>query len=168
MNANSNDDDLLLAVRYVTGECDASEAGAFEERLADDEAAQYALVEATRIVALLKSTPCCPQFAQPETKKHRWGVGTGQWGVVLAACVVVAVGVLWTIESGTSTPSPALAQAWSSMEHEPVAAIAAEEELVDESQELAAEVPDWLLTAVLVEQGEADDQAADLDEESHL
>lgn len=178
---NSNDEDLLLAVRYVTGECDAVEEAAFEDRLESDPAAQAALVDATRIVAMLKATPVCPEFAQPlaqSTKpqqKRPW-VGSGQWGAVLASCVVVTLGVLWTMESGAPPTeglvvlqeSPALAQAWSAIDPEPVAAADADDDLADESEELGADVPDWLLTAVMVEQGEIEENAQDLDEETQL
>ena len=178
---NSNDEDLLLAVRYVTGECDAVEEAAFEDRLESDPAAQAALVDATRIVAMLKATPVCPEFAQPlpqaskPQQKRPW-VGSGQWGAVLASCVVVTLGVLWTMESGAPPTeglvvlqeSPALAQAWSAIDPEPVAAADADDDLADESEELGADVPDWLLTAVMVEQGEIEENAQDLDEETQL
>lgn len=64
--------------------------------------------------------------------------------------------------------SPALAQAWSAIDPEPVAVSDAEDDLADEAEDLGADVPDWLLTAVMVEQGEIDENAQDLDEETQL
>lgn len=175
MNSDPSDNDLLLAVRYVTDECDAVEAAAFEDRLAGDTAAQNALVEATQIVAMLKATPSCPQFAQP-MKKRQWGVGSGQWGAILASCVVVAVGILWTLEPGPEQSggiamleeSPVLAQAWTALADEPAEAADNDDDMTEESNDVAADVPDWLLTAVMVEQGEVDENAQNLDEETQL
>lgn len=175
MNSDPSDDDLLLAVRYVTDECDPVEAAAFEDRLAGDTAAQNALVEATQIVALLKATPSCPEFAPPR-KQRQWGVGSGQWGAILASCVVVAVGILWTLEPGNQRAggvamlgeSPALAQAWTALDDVPTEVADADDDLADETDDVAADVPDWLLTAVMVEQGEVDENAQNLDEETQL
>ena len=55
---------MLLAVRFVLNECQQTELAMFEARLADDPAAQTALVEAVQIVALLQATPCCDAIAR--------------------------------------------------------------------------------------------------------
>ena len=53
---SSNDSDWL-AVRFVLGELDATDAAAFEQQLATDQAARDAVVRATQLVQTLAAMP---------------------------------------------------------------------------------------------------------------
>ncbi len=167
--ANSTtDDDLLLAVRYVLNECNPAELAAFEARLGDDPAAQSALVEAVQIVALLQSTPTCAELAprhfRPVPAQRSWQVAS-----LVAATLLVAVVVVWQSMSSSqidhtvvmTSESPVLAQAWTALDPQVSTSDDADEvALVDDSaSEVASEVPDWLLAAVMAEaeQGQPDD-----------
>lgn len=162
MNIETNDEDLLLAVRYLTDECDLIESHAFEARLADDESAQAALVEATRIVALLKSTPSCPQFVTPDKPQMR-RVGTGRWSAILASWFVVGVGLLWIMEPAqrsadvaTLNTPPTLAQAWTELDSHEIENSDLDDEISEASDGAAEEVPDWMLAAVMVQESDTD------------
>ncbi len=181
--ANSTtDDDLLLAVRYVLNECDSAELAIFEARLGDDPAAQSALVEAVQIVALLQATPTCaelaPRHIRPVPAKRSWQVAS-----LVAATLLVAVIAVWqSVPSlqfdhtvAINDESPVLAQAWTALDPQVSTSDdvdeVAEVALVNESaDEVASDVPDWLLAAVMVEaeQGQPDDHEMDLEEETQL
>lgn len=186
MTANSIDDDnLLLAVRYVLNECDRNELAAFESRLADDSAAQQALVEAVQIVALLQATPICEpasrlQAARAVPLRRSWQVAS-----LLVAGLLVAVVMFWpafpapsghrTAEVPTvplHTESPALAQAWTALDPHLITPDETDEahSADDDNTEPAYDVPDWLLTAVLVEeeQGGSDENDMGIEEETQL
>ena len=189
--ANSTtDNDLLLAVRYVLNECDRNELATFEARLADDPAAQAALVEAVQIVALLQATPCCEAFAlesslqaasasrKPAAPSRR----SWQIALLVAASLLVAVVLNWpalpspqdhhaiTIATITNAnESPALAQAWTALDPDHIT-FDEVDPIDDALLEVASDVPDWLLTAVLVEaeQGASNDNDNGLEEEIQL
>lgn len=167
-----NDHDLLLAVRYLTDECDSLESAAFEDRLADDESAQAALVEATRIVALLKATPDCPEATISPV--HQRTLAGGRWGAILAASVVVGAGLLWVMESSressevaTLNPSTSVAQAWTALASSDSDQVDPDDELSESGEIDVADVPDWLLTAVMVQEGDADHEE-NVDSEGQL
>ncbi len=178
--ANSpTDDDLLLAVRYVLNECDAAELAAFETRLGDDPAAQAALVEAVQIVALLQATPTCdelaPRLVRSVPARRSWQVAS-----LVAATLLFAVVVVWQSVPSTqfdhtvvmTSESPALAQAWTALDPQPAMSEDADEALTadDSADEVASDVPDWLLAAVMAEaeQGESINHDMDLEEETQL
>ena len=194
--ANSiTDDDLLLAVRYVLNECDRNELATFEARLADDPMAQAALVEAVQIVVLLQATPCCEAFAlesrplesslqaasvsrKPAAPSRRsWQIAS-----LVAASLLVAVVLNWpTLPSPQDHPaitiatitnaneSPALAQAWTALDPDHITSDDADP-IDDTPVEVDSDVPDWLLTAVLVEaeQGATDENDQGFEEETQL
>ncbi len=178
--ANSTtDDDLLLAVRYVLNECDSAELAKFELRLGDDPAAQEALVEAVQIVALLQATPTCaelaPRHIRPVPAQRSWQVAS-----LVAATLLVAVVAVWQSMPSSqidhtivmTSESPALAQAWTALDPQSAMSEDADEvPLVDDfADEVASDVPDWLLAAVIAEaeQGQPDDHERDLEEETQL
>ena len=180
--ANStSDDDLLLAVRYVLNECHPTELALFESRLADDPAAQSALVEAVQIVALLQATPSCEAFTRQSDlgaasvsgkpvapSRRSWQIAS-----LVAAGLLVAVVLNWpaipspqdhrtvtipsviapsvTLFTATNADEfPALAQAWTALDPDQI--VSDETDPIDDDPEdSASDVPDWLLTAVLVE-----------------
>ncbi len=181
-NPNPTDDTLLLAVLYVLNECDESEAVAFEARLGDDSAAQEALVEAVRIVAMLQSTPTCESLESSlQAAPGRAAPARRSWQTasLITASLLVAVAVIWQSFPSSQNhqvaihEAPALAQAWTAFDAEQVvvAEPTDEETTEDSADELepASDVPDWLLTAVLFEEasGESDDEMG-FDEESQL
>ena len=189
----TSDDDLLLAVRYVLNECAPTELAAFEARLGDDPAAQVALVEAVQIVALLQATPTCEalesrslesslQAASASRKSAPPSQRSWQIASLVAASLLFAVVLNWpalpspqdhhtaTIPTVTiPTESPALAQAWTALD--PHHIISDESDPIDDAPvEVTSDVPDWLLTAVLVEaeQGASDENDMDYEEETQL
>ncbi len=184
MTQNSiTDDDLLLAVRYALNECDPAELAAFEARLGDDPSAQVALVEAVQIVALLQSTPTCeaitPRLARRVSARRTWQVAS-----LLAATLLVAVIAVWqSVPSSRidhtvamSNDSPVLAQAWTALDSpasttdDADEASSVDDSADDSANEIASDVPDWLLAAVIAEaeQGQPDDPDMDLVEETQL
>ncbi len=180
-NSNPTDDTLLMAVRYVLNECDATELAAFEARLGDDPAAQEALVEAVRIVALLQKTPTCQSLESSlQAAPGRAAPARRSWkpAALVTASLLVAVAVIWQSRPATQNrqvaihDSPALAQVWTTLDADQIVAEVADEEATEDSAdelETASDVPDWLLTAVLVEEanGQSDDEMG-FDEETQL
>ena len=193
---STSDDDLLLAVRFVLNECQQTELAMFEARLADDPAAQTALVEAVQIVALLQATPSCEAFAREShlqaasVSRKTSAPSRRSWKIaaLVAAGLLVAVVLNWptplspqvhhTVSTpGAATPSdiapsvtlftitnadefPALAQAWTALDPDQITSN--ESDPIDDAPgDIASDVPDWLLTAVLVEaqQGAAEQGA---------
>lgn len=189
----TSDDDLLLAVRYVLNECAPTELAGFEARLGDDSAAQVALVQAVQIVALLQATPTCealesslqaasvsrkPATPTRAAPAHRsWQVAS-----LVAASLLFAVVLSWsalpspqehlavTIPTVTiANESPALAQVWTALD--PHHITSDESDPIDDAPvDIVSDVPDWLLTAVLVEaeQGASDENDMDFEEETQL
>lgn len=185
------DDQLLLAVRYVLNECSVDEAAALEVALAEDAAAQQALVEAVQIVSLLQSTPNCEAIAASQTSVvpvrpvRQWGAVARMAGALVAAGIVLGAVVNLSPPRGPVAPldlvatNPALPQVWSnlSLESSLVSESADGMDEVSEddadrmpgSQASTNDVPDWLLTAVLVEEESHDSgEEMGLDEESQL
>lgn len=91
------------ALRYAAGDLTPAEAGAFEERLADDQAARDALSEAVRLsAAALGQKPPCPHPAFRAVLRARLGweryrrrpiawAGTGVAAVAVCALVGLAL-----------------------------------------------------------------------------
>ena len=186
---STTDDDLLLAVRYVLNECGPTELAGFELRLGDDSAAQEALVQAVQIVALLQATPTCEaleaslQAASASRKPAAPARRSWQVASLVAASLLASVAMFWPSRPApqhnhiaTVAAPPALAQAWTALDpHQFTPDETDEAHAVDEApeevaSEVASDVPDWLLTAVLVEeeQGASDENDMDFEEETQL
>ncbi|RLS53808.1 MAG: hypothetical protein DWH91_13435 [Planctomycetota bacterium] len=150
------------------------EVAAFEAQLEDNLSAQSALVAAVQIVGLLQSTPTCETLsaaapaAQPRTvtrgsviprRSPDWTLATAVAGVAVAVS-----GFALLAPNSRPMPrggeAPALAQAWSELDAAQITAELPDDDSVPSvsTESTSAEavsdndVPDWLLTAILVEE----------------
>jgi ferric-dicitrate binding protein FerR (iron transport regulator) len=161
-----NDSDWL-AVRFVLGELSASEAAAFEQQLASDQAARDAVVRATMLVETLAAIPA--PMVQPvrRTIARR----------IVAALTVVAAGVCIAIVGYRSLipPMPQIVEQKSARAVDPTRLATLwldsanslngipDVESADESStdsESALLPPDWLLAAVEQEEAMLSDEPA--------
>jgi hypothetical protein len=168
-----NDELLLLAFRYVSGELSASETEAFEAQLAGDGATQQALAdvvqlsEAVAIGAAEGAVTRRQERVQRRTSR-RHVIVAGLSGAVLAGSVFVVAGRISQdgasrdagATAGTSV-SPQEAQSmvslWSELGGEPVAASNGDESYTvadDVEAAIGDEIPDWMLAAVAGVDGE--------------
>lgn len=153
-----------LAFRYATGELNAEEEAAFEERLAEDQAAREALAQAVELHQALL-------FIAADQSAHRQPVRrVAIWVAALAACLLAAIGLTWLAASRwTHTPGPQdplvaadaqaaeVARAYGAIRQqlerdalvaEPAPRLAQETGVDDETLTTEPSVPSWMLTAV--------------------
>lgn len=99
---------LLLAVRYVANELPDDETAAFENRLADDQAAREAVAEAVELTLIVSQLPATSLDVLPIRAKRR------HFSVIRlglsAACLVLAAGLALQYAQ-VAEPTPAKDQA---------------------------------------------------------
>lgn len=101
---------LFDAFRYVAGELPDDEREQFEQRLAGDQECRDALAQAIRLSQAVCTAEDAPQ-ALPQPAPRRRVSRKARWVAVLAAaCVVAAVGVGLSLNSGRDADSPQLAE----------------------------------------------------------
>jgi hypothetical protein len=145
-----------LAFRYVAGEMTDDESAAFELRLADDQLARDAVVEAVQlgecIVAIESQTPVVAVASAPA--QGRWM----EFFLAAAACgLLIATVAYQSGERSSPGISDQVAEAWSQRLDTDWSdipgddfAVNPEESDVPEAGETAmtSDVPDWMLEAV--------------------
>jgi hypothetical protein len=163
-----NDELLLLAFRYVSGELSAPEMEAFEAQLADDATTQQALAdvvqlsEAVAIGAAERAVTRRQERVRRRTSR-RQVVAAGLGGAVIAGSVLVLAGRISqrgdTGDTGTAQSAPVSTQEaqsmvslWSELGGEQVAASNGDESYSpsadDANTTIGDEIPDWMLAAV--------------------
>lgn len=156
-------DDLNWAsFLYLTDELSSAEVDLFEDQLAEREDLQHALIVTTRQLACLSESRGLRSdsvIPQPEQKPRRLKVIAVT--ASLAVCLIVAVltsinhpapapdnsRLMTVTEVSLEEPEAQMLQAWVSIQTENVLQ---DEEVMDSTSDLS--VPDWMLTAVLLEQ----------------
>jgi hypothetical protein len=149
-----SDDLFWTAARYAWGELSAEQSAAFEERLADDEAACVALAEAVRLTVHLRAATIGPStlprsqsLSQAERTQRRWAAA---WLTVATLAIATAwFAIRYAAPPSTVDPaSTELLALWADSAGFPDGDLFddfdSEPELLDES--LAA--PGWLVQAV--------------------
>jgi hypothetical protein len=182
----SHDELAWLAFRYIAGELHGPELTQFELLLAEDQTAREAVASAVEI-----SQATALAFAEQPTVAHgrienpsygvvRWAI----WAAGVAACVLVAVGIVqWSVQwPQVSSPTAsgkadALAARWSEVRAEQQADYPWQDD-ADEPGEVASDwalsvdeleardaeelfTPEWMLAAVR-QQREAEDLLGDM------
>lgn len=165
--SSNNDELLLLAFRYVSGELSAPEQESFEAQLAEDVAAQQALAD---VVQLSEAVAIGAAERAVTRRQERVQRRTGRRQVVAAACAGAAIAASLFVLAGrinrqgdardgrtTDVPPVSSQEAhsvvtiWSALGSTDV-----EPSIVDDSTVLSAdgadavsdEIPDWMLAAV--------------------
>lgn len=165
--SDSNDADLDLgqqALLYVLGELADDQASAFEERLATDLAACEAVASATRFAMTLSAAAANEATVAAPVRTNAPRLRSRSW-VALAGAATSAAAVLiamWLSPTAVKTPQLArqdhsAAELVSLWRISSQAAAAETDDLDVEVGEpnLEVGVPNWLLTAVSLEQGAA-------------
>jgi anti-sigma factor RsiW len=145
---NNNTDEPLdwLAFRYVAGELSSDETAAFEQRLADDQAACDAVVRAMQLceaIALAERSASTRERPLP----HRMPMAIrAMLAAAIAAGVVLTAA--WRPLDSTHDMAPpcGLAEVWS--EQIDAENMAAENDMEVEDSLIAADIPAWMLEAV--------------------
>lgn len=169
---SSNDRDWL-AVRFVLGELNESEAAAFEQRLATDQAVRDAVVRATGLIETLAAMPA--PGVLPAGRSVSWRSASRR---VVAALTVVAAGVCIAIVGDRSFVPPVpvvverepsrpvdparLAALWLDSAHSlnGIPDVETAEESSSADPQSALLPPDWLLAAVEEEEAMPSDGPA--------
>jgi ferric-dicitrate binding protein FerR (iron transport regulator) len=154
-----------LAARYVCGELSPGDAASFETQLADEPAAQEALVHASRLVCGLQAGPRTmvsdkgtvsdngnavlipPRSRKQRPERARWAVAA-----TVAALLLVGLFLNPTLWQTTSTPDAGTAATLVGLWHEHGQSLDDGSELDTERPIETEEVPAWLLAAVSLEQ----------------
>ncbi len=200
VNSTSDDDLLLAVRYVLeecsAGELAAFEARLGDDPAAQGalvEAVQIiALLQSTPTCEESESSPweSSLQAASAPASRKPLSPARRSWQVasLVAASLLACMAIFWsvtpapfgnqTVEAPIATSAndpPALAQAWTALDsHQFTPDEAGETDDAhsadDDSAELASDVPDWLLTAVLVEeqQGHMDENDMDFEEETQL
>lgn len=179
MTSQRDDDELLLtAFRYVSGELPASESVRFEARLADDLQAQQALADAVLLGdALTRSAVVATVRSGPQTLPQR----AGRVGAVLAVAAVALLILvsLWPTSSGVRDQSltgmasrnqaadRSVLDVWSDLAGGEAGNDAVDPGAIgdigidggDDEAPVGEEIPEWLLHAVAGTQSGDDDAA---------
>jgi anti-sigma factor RsiW len=175
MNCPSHNDELLLlAFRYVSGELSAPETESFEAQLAEDAATQQALAdvvqlsEAVAIGAAERAVTRRQERVRRRTSR-RQVIAAALSGAVIAGAVFVLAGRISqhgaSRDAGATAARPvspqeaqSMVSLWSELGGEPVAASNGDEsyaQLVDDANAaIGDEIPDWMLAAVAGVDGE--------------
>lgn len=147
-----------LAQQYVLGELDAEAAGAFEARLADDEAAGVALAQAVQLVAVL-------QTVQPERTERSTRIDWRRLSLGLAATAAAGAAVWLLPQISTTTQEEVSAAPLQAAElvsrwrEAPLEGAPGSDRWTDEELDGGDDVPNWLLAAVSLEAGRAADNS---------
>jgi anti-sigma factor RsiW len=162
-----NDELLLLAFRYVSGELSAPETEAFEAQLAEDSATQQALADVVQLseavaIGAAERAVTRRQERMRRRTSRRQVIAAGLSGAVLAGSVFIVAGRISqhgaSRDAGATATrqiSPQEAQSmvslWSELGGEPVAASNGDEPYAaadDVEAAIGDEIPDWMLAAV--------------------
>jgi anti-sigma factor RsiW len=164
MSLPSPQSDLsLTALRYLAGELDGSDLSAFEQRLATDDAAQRALIEAVQISAAIQTGAPAPTV-RPATRvaATRQPQRTSRWSgaAALLCCALAVATVLIALQgepqlevpvaSSEETSSGATVSLWTELNVDDIAASLEESSLYESDGESAegVNVPDWMFAAI--------------------
>lgn len=162
MSLPSPQSDLTFtALRYLAGELDGVDTDAFERRLATDESAQRALVEAVQLSAAIQTTAPAVRPAtrvavarQPQ-RTSRWSGAAALVGTALVAATVLialrnepepAVAVVSSDEAN----SGATVSLWTSLDVDEIESALDDSSLFESDGEAAdaVQVPDWMFAAI--------------------
>ncbi len=144
-----------LAARYVCGELSPGDAASFETQLADEPAAQEALVRASRLVCGLQTGPHTMvsengnAVVVPPKSRER-----ARWAVAATVAALLMVGLFLNPPSWQATPAPDAGTAATlvGLWHEHGQSLDDGGEMDTERLIETEEVPAWLLAAVSLEQ----------------
>ena len=171
MGSNPDTELCWTALRYVCGELDADESGAFEQRLDQDQAAREAVAEAVELAgAVARLKPSAVSILAPP--RHAGVRSFSRWAALAAASVLVTLVVrsVWiSAGPGDARPSApsAVALAWSGVhegEDETDSLLAWLDTTptpidthlaapLDSPENAEAGVPDWMLAAASLDGG---------------
>jgi len=178
MNSSASQSELSLAAfRYLAGELDAADTDAFERLLANDEAAQQALVHAVQISTALQSETLVSQVVPSSraAQSHRpqrvsrWSSALALVGSALvAATVLVALRDESTSQvafvSSENSSVDATVSLWSELDVEGSDTSGMDESMLvmlDGEASEGVQVPDWMLAAVDTDVASAGDRPSD-------
>lgn len=173
-----NEDANWAACLYLTDELSVEESNLFEDQLAEREDLQLALIEATRQLACLSHSQALQQnelqsgsdrlsaSLPRQAEQTQWRPKAVAVIASLVVCVAVAVmtshdkaameatdrDLISVAESSLVEAEVEVLQAWVNIQAE---AVADEDDVMDTTSDLS--VPDWMLTAVLLEAEDFDE-----------
>ncbi len=160
MQTNERDELDWLAFRYISNEMTATEADAFEQRLANDQLAREAVARAVDLVQAVADLPA--DVVSLATTQHspfaarsirpRRVLGLKTWIAAAAAAIVIAA--LGQQLLRDSSDESALAKVWAKMRSGHDANDSSDRELLADSEDSMLDdeadltVPAWLIEAV--------------------
>lgn len=170
-----NEDANWAACLYLTDELSVEESNLFEDQLAEREDLQLALIEATRQLACLSHSQALQQnelqsgsdrLSASLPRQTQWRLKAVAVIASLVVCVAVAVltshdkaameatdrDLISVAASSLVEAEVEVLQAWVNIQAE---AVADEDDVMDTTSDLS--VPDWMLTAVLLEAEDFDE-----------
>ena len=163
--ANSDDDILWMATRYVCDELTEAERASFEERLLSDEAACLAVADVVRISAGLSASPRPIPAVDPQPPQRRRILAVASCGLaILLAGFAFLSGQNRQGTTGREMASAELVGRWTAVVSDSLEDELAWDDEVDADSELveaSLDAPDWLLAAVML-QDEIQDPAGDV------
>jgi anti-sigma-K factor RskA len=150
-----------LAEQYVLGELDESAGEAFETRLASDQSAREAVAcAAALLAATLAAGSALPDVRSLAISRTNKLALRTAWFSGIAAALALTAFLVWQSNSLTSESNSQLARTWSETRENIDEAPEEESLLVAEafgSHMDDNDVPDWLVTAVSLHQGNSSD-----------